>query len=103
MKKLFIVVATGLALAACNDTSNSDTGTGGSIDSNYSAPMPDASTSPENNPDNTNVHPDSIRTDSSNMNPQGGDGNTSAGKAGSGNSTNSINSGSAKDDTNGSK
>ena len=104
MKKLFIVVATGLALAACNDTSTNDNGTGGSIDSNYSAPMPDQSTSP----DNTNVHPDSIRTDSTNMSPQGGDGNTSAGKAGSGGSgsgqsTNSKNSGSSKDDTNGSK
>ena len=100
MKKLFLVVATGLALAACNDNSTDDTGTGGSIDSNYSAPMPDESTTP----DNTNVHPDSIRTDSSNMNPQGGDGNTSAGKAGAGSSTSSKNSGAAKDDdTNGSK
>lgn len=101
MKKLFIVVATGLTLAACNDTTTNDTGTGGSIDSNYSAPAPDATTSP----DNTNVHPDSIRTDSTNMSPQGGDGNTSAGKAGtsSGSSTNSKNSGSTKDDTNGSK
>ena len=103
MKKLFLVVATGLTLAACNDTSNNENGTGGSIDSNYSAPVPDASTSP----DNTNVHPDSIRSDSTNMSPQGGDGNTSAGKSGSGSSsgksTNSNNSGSAKDDTNGSK
>ena|SRR6476620_761277 len=99
MKKLFIVVATGLAFAACNDNSANDTGTGGSIDSNYSAPMPDQTASP----DNTNVHPDSVRTDSSNMNPQGGDGNTSAGKSGSGSSTSSKNSGAAKDDTNGSK
>ena len=98
MKKLFIVVATGLALAACNDNSTTDTGTGGSIDSNYSAPMPEPTA-----PDNTNVHPDSVRTDSSNMNPQGGDGNTSAGKAGSGSATSSKNSGAAKDDTNGSK
>jgi hypothetical protein len=98
MKKLFLVVATGLALAACNDSSTDSTGTGGSIDSNYSAPMPDQSTAPDN------VHPDSIRTDSSNMNPQGGDGNTSAGKAGAGSSTSSKNSGAAKDDdTNGSK
>ena len=99
MKKLFLVVATGLAIAACNDTSNNENGTGGSIDSNYSAPAPDQSTTP----DNTNVHPDSIRTDSTNMSPQGGDGNTSAGKSGSGKSTNSKNSGSSKDDTNGSK
>lgn|SRR6476469_3814365 len=99
MKKLFLVVATGLALAACNDSSTNDNGTGGSIDSNYSAPAPDESASP----DNTNVHPDSIRMDSSNMNPQGGDGNTSAGKAGSGSSTSSPNSGSSKDDTKGSK
>ena len=101
MKKLFIVLAAGLVMAACNDNSTNDTGTGGSIDSNYSAP-PDAAS------DNTNVHPDSIRTDSSNMSPQGGDGNPSAGKEGtssgqSGQSTNSNNSGSAKDDTNGSK
>jgi hypothetical protein len=96
MKKLFMVAATALALSACNDTST-DTGTGGSIDSNYGAP--DQTTVP----DNTNVHPDSVRLDSSNMSPQGGDGNPSAGQPGSGSSTNSNNSGSAKDDTHSSK
>jgi hypothetical protein len=72
MKKLFLVMATGLILAACGDSSTDDTGTGGSIDSNYGAP--DQTTTP----DNTNVHPDSVRLDSSNMSPQGGDGNPSA-------------------------
>ena len=95
MKKLFIVMATGLALAACNDNTN-DTGTGGSIDSNYMAPDPSTS------PDNTNVHPDSVRIDSTTLAPGGGDGNSS-GETSSGAATNSNNSGSAKDDTNGSK
>jgi hypothetical protein len=76
MKKLFIVLATGLVLVACNDTPT-QTGTGGSIDSNYVAPGQPS--------DNTNVHPDSVRIDTT------------------GASTNSNNSGSAKDDTGRSK
>ena len=72
MKKLFLVMAAGVVLAACGDHATDETGTGGSIDSNYSAP--DQTTTP----DNTNVHPDSVRLDSSNMSPQGGDGNPSA-------------------------
>ena len=95
MKKLFIVLASGLAFAACNDNST-DTAPGGSIDSNYM--VPDQSESP----DNTNVHPDSVRIDTDNMRPEDRDGNSS-GESGSGAATNSKNSGSAKDDTNGSK
>lgn len=94
MKKLFIVLATGLATAACNDTS-SDTGTGGSIDSNYMAP--DASTD-----ESSNVHPDSVRMDTNNIRPEGREGN-SPGKPDSGAATNSNNSGAAKDNTNGTK
>jgi hypothetical protein len=90
MKKLFIVFATGLALAACNDTPT-DTGTGGSIDSNYMAPD-----------ESSNVHPDSVRIDSNNIAPDAKNGNSS-GESGSGAATNSKNSGAAKDDTNGSE
>ena len=87
MKKVFLVFALGLGLVACDDNT-SETGTGGSIDSNYTAPEPSAST------DHTNVHPDSsMRKD----NPEG----NSSGQSGS--ATNSNNTGSAIDDTKGSK
>ena len=94
MKKLFIIISGVVILTACNDAS--DTGTGGSIDSNYIAPNPSASA------DNTNVHPDSVRIDTNTVKQEGRDGNSS-GESGSGAATNSNNSGSAKDDTNGSK
>jgi hypothetical protein len=97
MKKLLLVFVIGIGLVACSD--NTQTGTGGSIDSNVTAP-------PVDNPtDNTNVQPDTTLTDSNqtidlNNRKDNRDG-TSSGESGS--STNSENSGSAKDDNKGSK
>ena len=105
MKRIFLVFALGLGLVACNDNTNSETGTGGSIDSNYAAPDAGAST------DHTTVQPDTSLIDSNNEGQQNATGDTnmrkdnpegtSSGQSGA--ATNSNNSGSATDDTKGSK
>ena len=103
MKRIFLVFALGLGLIACNDNT-SETSTRGSIDSNNTAPDPSSSA------DHTTVQPDTTLIDS-NRTQQGAIGDTnmrkdnpegnSSGQSGA--ATNSNNSGSAIDDTKGSK
>lgn len=91
MKRLFFALSIGIGLAACGDST--ETAPEGNIDSNLTAPVPD----------NTRVEPDTTLSDTGtimdlNNRSDKRDG-TSSGEAGS--STNSANSGSAKDDNKG--
>jgi len=97
MKRILMFLTVCVGIIACADETDNNSGAGGPIDSNYSIPAPAA--------DHTVVKPDTVVIDSSqskvpdtSMRKENG---TSSGQSGA--STNANNSGSAKDDTKGSK
>lgn len=105
MKRIYLVLAIAGGLVACGDnSSNMEGGTGGSIDSNYSAPATDNTTvQPDTSLSDTNrtLGDTTMRKAGDGASGQGAAGGTSSGQAGSGSSTNSNNSGSATDDNKG--
>jgi len=91
MKRLFLALSVGIGLVACGDSTEGTPG--GTLDSNVTTPVPD----------NTRVEPDTTLSDTGTIldlnNKSDTRDGTSSGEAGS--STNSENSGSAKDDNKG--